>query len=54
MLELVVTEPFRLGKQRYRRGDLIDDPEIVATVERNFARHVVRRARPARPAEKEA
>jgi hypothetical protein len=47
MIELVVTEPFKLGQQRYAKGDLIDNPDVIAIAERDFPRHVLRRMRPA-------
>jgi len=54
--DLVVKEPFKLKGTRYKRGDIISDPTMVAALPEHLKRHVVPRAEtpaPARPAKRE-
>lgn len=45
-LELVVTEVFTRGNERYQVGDTITDPEMQAWTVKNRPTHVTRRRRP--------
>jgi hypothetical protein len=46
MVDLIVTEAFKRDGRRFDKGAIISDPEMVAWVLKNKARHVMRRASP--------